>query len=74
MKDLFIDFLNENEAFDAWCGMCERVNRIDADEWLREYIGSPIFGCFEWHRSPQGYEYWHILDRKWHEYISKQEA
>ena len=64
MKDLFIQFLKENNAYDAF--VKNHVTSIDIvmenfplepERWIKM--------AFVWIESPEGHEFWKRIDKDW---------
>ena len=61
-KRLFYDFLQKHNALEAYKRTFKTsIGRSDARVY--EYI--PLGASFIWARTPEGHEYWRLLDEKW---------
>lgn len=66
MKDKFIDFLIEMNAFDAWETNTENNREKSADEFLDSADTEHALGAaFHWADTKEGLVYWRDLDERW---------
>ena len=72
MKDRFINFLKENNAYDGFCEQVERFGRFkSADGWFDQILkleGNPyalISGAFIWDGKANECADWRELDKGW---------
>lgn len=79
MKDKFIEFLKENNAYDAFCNSFIKVRGIKAEqiEWRIGYfveVLDPqglIESAFLWHLTKEGKGFWERLNDKWKEKLNE---
>ena len=70
-KDKFIDFLIENDIFDKYVTNTETHwdgGFKDVDEFLNKRSPTTyITAAFRWLTTPEGYEYWKVINTTWRE-------
>lgn len=61
-KRLFFDFLQKHNALEAYKrSLKTSIGRPD----VRGYEYVPLGASFVWAHTPEGHEYWRLLDEKW---------
>lgn len=70
MRALFIDFLIDNDVFDAW--VSNLSGGKDPDDFLNAYKpASFLGGAFEWEASPEKHGFWSDLNYIWEDKIKE---
>jgi hypothetical protein len=64
-KRLFFDFLQKHNALEAY-KRAFKASILGSDLRTVEYV--PLACSFIWHETPEGHEYWRLLDEKWCDY------
>ena len=63
-KRLFFNFLQENNALKAY----KKAYKKFRSESVSPNEYTPLSVAFVWHGTPEGHEYWRLLDEKWCDY------
>lgn len=63
---LFTSFLTQNEAYDSYMRNCIKVNSPSCFSFLKYLIPeSYVHGAFLWENTPEGFDYWKLINDKW---------
>ena len=87
IKKIFIRFLKREGAYHKFitntasiCGASLRIKHFDNNSTFNDIINNDIkngngrniiFYSFYWSETPEGCEFWRILDRKWRNIVFK---
>ena len=72
MKEKFIQFLVENDAYEQYMQNFLNFGRSKPfDEWFEQLENKMdgICSCFMWQDTPEGHEFWENLNRKWIKFV-----
>ena len=76
MKEQFIEFLKENEAYRDYIKNLKNHRGLTLDEYFNRRCAdeeSVLMDAFVWAETKEGYEYWKNLNKKWEEHHGKEE-
>lgn len=76
MKEIFIQFLKDNNAYDAFVknGLLDHGSTIDSI--IKNWTNNPekwISTAFYWLNTDEGHDYWYRIEQAWKIILNKEE-
>lgn len=76
MKEKFIQFLKDNNAYDAFVKNCLSDHGTTIDRIIKNWTNDPekwIFAAFYWINTEEGHDYWNRIEQAWEIILNKEE-